>query len=195
MSVPPFHTLRFEMAQLFPLSPMSVAGVAASCPCLPSLACTPALGALLPATVPLPSDALKQGPTSHWPEPFRRQALEAWLRTKQLWPGDWIPLPRVPTLGTVEGQSLGLSKPTPPFLCPGLRCSDRLSLPAETSPPALCLWESGTVHLADSPMLKMSFTSIPGQVTWSWPPLGPLLESHNSMQRNSAPAHQQDLLA
>ena len=62
MSGPPFHTFRFEMAQPFFLSPTLVAGMAVSCPGLPSLACTPAPGPLLPTTAPSPSDALKARP-------------------------------------------------------------------------------------------------------------------------------------
>lgn len=41
---------------------MSATGMAVSCPCLPTMTCTPALDPMLPATVPSPSDALKLGP-------------------------------------------------------------------------------------------------------------------------------------
>lgn len=188
----PFHTWQFETAQ-----PFSLSHVCCRHGCLLRiLACTPALGALLPATVPSPSDALKPGPRPRWPEPLRRRALEARLRTKWLWPGDWVPLPRVPTLGTVEGQSLGLGKPSPPSLAPRPKSRDRLSLPAQTSPPAVRLreLELGTVHLTarllSPPMLKMSPSSLsPGQITRSWPPFGPELGSNSSVQI-PAPAHQ-----
>lgn len=43
-------------------------------------------------------------------------------------------------------------------------------------------------------MLKMSPALLsPSQIAQSWPPCGPVLE--NKVQINSAPSHQQDLLA
>lgn len=161
------------MAQSFSLPRMSTAGMAVSHPFLPSLACAPALGTPLLATLPLPSDALKLGPGPRWPEPLRCQALEAWFRTKHLWPGDWVPLPRIPTLRTVEGQSLGRGTPPPPSFCPGLGAETGFLCQLQPDP-LFCVCGSQALHLTEpllAPhLLKVSSTSpAPGDLASPWP--------------------------
>lgn len=117
MSGPPFHTFRFEMAQPFFLSTTLVAGMAVSCPGLPSLACTPAPGPLLPTTAPSPSDALKARPQTLLAR--ASQMLSSGSLTQDQMALAWglgPSTPRSPIVGTVEGQSFGLGKPVPPAL-------------------------------------------------------------------------------